>query len=104
MIAQGRPPTPIGGGGPPAHPVVRCAAAQDDPSCHRLNTGAALTLAMRSTVHTPRRHRFDVVDGSVRIYVGSYGWRAGQAAVIGGDDDAVWVDVVGLASALRGHG
>ena len=68
-IAEGRPPTPKSGADRPAHPLVRFAAAQDDPSCHRLNRGAALTLAMRSTVRTPRRHRFDVVEGSVRIYL-----------------------------------
>ena len=41
---------------------------------------------------------FDVVDGSVRIYVRSMGWRARQRAVRGADDEAVLVAVVGLAS------
>ena len=35
-----------------------------------------------------------MVEGSGRIYV-QYGWRARPAAVIGGDDDAVLVAVVG---------
>ena len=41
------------------------------PSCHRRNRGATLTVAMRSTVRTPRRHRLDVVEGSGRSYVQS---------------------------------
>jgi hypothetical protein len=37
-----------------------------------------LTLAMRNTVRTPRRHRFDVVEGSGRIYVQSMVGESGR--------------------------
>src|SRR5262249_9954580 len=41
------------------------------PLCHRLKKGGALTVPMRSTVRTPRRHHLDVVEGSRRIHVQS---------------------------------
>jgi hypothetical protein len=50
-----------------------------------LDAGESVIL-MKSTVRTPRRHRFDVVEGSGRIYVqsmfGQSGTRLSSAATI----------------------